>query len=149
MRTSWRALAALAGVLAGTLVACGSESSDRSTVEATPDQTVNVTMTDLAFEPTEIRVGASTDVRLSIRNQGALSHDFTIVEMPHGTVEMTGDASSDDHAHGSDERAVHVVVAPGTEATVDLETTEAGTFEFFCSVDGHREAGMSGSFVVR
>ena len=149
MRTSWRALAALAGVLAGTLVACGGESSDGAVVDATPDQTVKVTMTDLAFEPAEISIGASTDVRLSFHNRGALSHDFTIVEMPHGTLEMSGGASSGDHAHGSDERAVHVVVAPGTEATVDLETTEAGTFEFFCSVPGHREGGMSGSFVVR
>ena len=91
MRTSWRALAALAAVLAGTLVACGSESSDGATVEATPDQ-VNVTMTDLAFEPAEISVGASTDVRLSFHNRGALSHDFTIVEMPHGTLEMSGGA---------------------------------------------------------
>ncbi len=136
-------------VVATALVGCQGDDREDVEVAANPDQTVEIMMTDMAFAPAEISADADRQVRLVFRNEGALSHDFTISEMPHGDMRMMGSASRGGHAHDARENAVHIAVDPGTTATLDLETTEAGTFEFFCSVPGHREAGMAGSFTVR
>jgi len=32
---------------------------------------------------------------------------------------------------------------------LDFTPTKRGSFEFFCQVSGHKEAGMKGAFIVR
>jgi nitrite reductase (NO-forming) len=41
-----------------------------------------------------------------------------------------------------------VVAKPGQSASGDLKFDQPGTYEFFCSIPGHKEAGMRGSVVV-
>ena len=48
--------------------------------------------------------------------------------------------------HG--DSAVHVAAAPGATGTVDFTPSEAGTYEFYCTIEGHKEAGMVGTLVV-
>jgi uncharacterized cupredoxin-like copper-binding protein len=37
----------------------------------------------------------------------------------------------------------------GMGASVSFVPTKPGTFEFFCAVPGHKEAGMVGTLIVR
>jgi len=41
------------------------------------------------------------------------------------------------------------VTSPGDSATIEFTPTKAGTYEFFCTTAGHKEAGMIGTLVVR
>jgi uncharacterized cupredoxin-like copper-binding protein len=85
-----------------------------------------VTTVDLAFEPKEFTIAADTDVTVTITNDGALQHDFTIDEL---------DVASD-------------LFDGGSSGTVTINAP-AGTYEFYCSVPGHKEAGMIGTLTVQ
>ncbi len=52
------------------------------------------------------------------------------------------------HAFDIDEFNVHLVIAGGKTGRVMFTPDRAGTFEIYCSVPGHREAGMTATLVV-
>lgn len=47
-----------------------------------------------------------------------------------------------------DDGVIAAHAEPGTTATVLFTPTEAGVFEFACTIPGHKEAGMVGKLVV-
>lgn len=86
---------------------------------------LTVEMVDIAFNPTELRIPANTDVVISLPNNGVAVHNFVIDEL--------GVNSGD--------------VPAGQTATVTINA-EPGTYEYHCNVPGHREAGMVGTLIV-
>jgi plastocyanin len=42
----------------------------------------------------------------------------------------------------------HIHAVPGRPAAAQLTFAKAGTFQYYCSVAGHREAGMTGKLIV-
>jgi uncharacterized cupredoxin-like copper-binding protein len=89
-----------------------------------PATAQNVTSFDIYFEPAEITIPANTDVPFTLPNDGAAPHNFSI-----------------------DELGISVDIAPGsTEETVI--NAAAGTYEYYCNVPGHKEAGMVGTLIV-
>lgn len=79
----------------------------------------------LLYYPAEIIVTKGTTVRLTFVNTGG-RHDWNLdvfdVDMP--------------------------VINGGNETTAEFTADEAGEFEYYCSVAGHRAAGMWGYFIV-
>jgi uncharacterized cupredoxin-like copper-binding protein len=97
---------------------------------ASSARAVEVQATDrLTFEPATIAVKSGTLVRLTLHNTGALEHDWVV-----------------DSLEG---RKVEVDATPKTSATGEFTPTAPGTYEFYCSIPGHREAGMKGTLVVQ
>jgi cytochrome c oxidase subunit II len=99
------------------------EHGDSSDV-ADDARTVEVTASSFEFDPAEIRVEAGEDVAVALTSDDTL-HDFTI-----------------------DELDAHVAADAGETAEGGFRAEEAGEFTYYCSVDGHREAGMEGTLVV-
>ncbi|HXF37257.1 MAG TPA: multicopper oxidase domain-containing protein [Actinomycetota bacterium] len=64
------------------------------------------------------------EVRIALVNDDPMPHDFTI-----------------------DELGVKVALDPGATATARFPA-DPGTYTFYCSIPGHREAGMEGTLVV-
>jgi nitrite reductase (NO-forming) len=83
-------------------------------------------MVDIAFEPTEVTIPANTDVTITLPNNGVAVHNFNIDEL--------GVKSED---------------VPGGGSTTVTINAPAGTYEFYCSIPGHREAGMVGTLIVQ
>ena len=104
--------------------------ADQATPEAAgeaPDAATaqNVTAFDIYFEPKEITIPANTDVPFTLPNDGAAAHNFSI-----------------------DELGISIDLAPGsTEETVI--NAPPGTYEYYCNVPGHKEAGMVGTLIVK
>jgi uncharacterized cupredoxin-like copper-binding protein len=85
---------------------------------------VEVDAYDIYFEPKELSIPADTDVTVRILNEGAAPHNFSI-----------------------DELGISIDIAPGaTEETVI--NAPAGTYEYYCDVPGHKQAGMVGTLTV-
>jgi uncharacterized cupredoxin-like copper-binding protein len=94
--------------------------------EATPTtggQTI--TMVDIAFQPNALTIPANTDVTITLNNTGVTMHNFSI-----------------------DQLGISVDVQPGQTGSVTINAT-AGTYQFYCNVPGHKEAGMVGTLTVQ
>jgi len=132
----------VAGILAGTwlLAACASQPK---AVE------VIVQAGEFKFEPASIEVTAGTPVRLTLQNTGSVEHDFSVVEIP---MVQSAAASTPMAGHDmggmQDVPQLHVAAAIGTAATVEFTPTKAGSYDYLCTVPGHKEAGMVGVLVV-
>ena len=110
---------------------------------------VSLTAVDMAFQPDALDVTAGMPVRLTMVNEGALDHDFSILEIPMETMGATAVAMPG-HEMGAMtvEPQLHMAVTMGMSNTIEFTPTKPGTYEFFCTVPGHKEAGMRGTLVV-
>lgn len=136
--------------LAVTACAADDSSSNGDDAATRPDTSLEVTMSDLAFSTPEIAMRAGELLRVTFRNDGAVVHDFTIERMPRVQMWTMGGTTAGEHGgHMNEERAVHIAVDPDAEAVLDLRAEDAGTYEFYCSEPGHREAGMAGVLRVQ
>ena len=85
---------------------------------------IDVTADNLAFEPNEIRINGGRNVAIALTSVDA-RHDFTIGELD-----------------------AHVSADAGETATGGFHAGRPGTYTFYCSEPGHREAGMEGTLVI-
>lgn len=79
----------------------------------------------LNFSPNEIKVNVGDTVRITYKNTVG-KHDFTLDEFNVKTQ----------------------LLDAGQEEAVEFVADAAGSYEFYCSVAGHRAAGMKGTLVV-
>jgi uncharacterized cupredoxin-like copper-binding protein len=86
---------------------------------------VTVTSGDLFFDPKELTIAANTDVQVTLNNSGALAHDWAVRDQNIGT-ELQN---------------------PGGTQTITVNLP-AGSYQFYCTVPGHAEAGMVGTLTV-
>ena len=154
----WRLLFALA-LVAIAVAAFGCGGSDDGSEPASSGETagpleVRLVADEgsdgLVFEPKEIRARVGQTVRLVLDNQGLALHDFVVEGMPVRVVMATG-AEHADHegtAEGESGTALHVASDPGQRGELEFVPLEPGAYVFFCSVVGHREAGMEGRLIV-
>ncbi|MCC6792754.1 MAG: cupredoxin domain-containing protein [Thermomicrobiales bacterium] len=110
----------------GATTGAAAESPAASSEPAAGAMTIDVEMVDIAFAPTEITVPANTDVTINLVNNGVSTHNFHIDELG---------VNSGDYAGGQ-------------TGTVTFNSGAPGEYEFFCSVPGHKEAGMVGKLIV-
>lgn len=122
---------ALLGVLAFALVfaatACGDGDADGDAGgDAGGGGTrLEVTATEFQFAPADLTAPADTPVTIVLTNEGAVEHDLVIEETA--------------------EKVVHVAAGETGEGQITLP---AGTYTIYCSIPGHREAGMEGTLTV-
>ncbi|HEX3294431.1 MAG TPA: plastocyanin/azurin family copper-binding protein [Solirubrobacterales bacterium] len=142
-RASVVACVAVAAALG--LAACGGGSDNNdTTAAATPPatttggggaggggSTVNISTpsgTELAYNQKDVSAKAGS-VTIDFQNNESIPHDVAVESSSGDTVGQTD------------------LVASGTaNTTVDLQP---GTYQFFCTVPGHREAGMEGTLTVK
>lgn len=103
--------------------------------------------TDIAYDRTRLEVTAGRPIALSFINEGALEHDFSILTIDATEVH---DSSAGGHGgHADAQGDLHISAKPGTTAVLTFTPTTPGVYEFYCTVPGHREAGMVGVLIVK
>lgn len=141
-RTTLLAAAAITGAVL--LAGCGDETAATSTELA-------ITGTDdLTFEPDTVAVPAGREITVELTSEESVEHDLVIAGAAvHGTTGDDGgsDHDTDEHAtDGDDLRLAHA--EPGKTVTAAFTIDEPGDYELYCSVPGHRSAGMTGELTV-
>ena len=126
------------------LAACGGDDDETASTPATETSATDTSATgdtgggatisvsadpggQLAYTETELTAAAGSDT-IEFDNPAPLEHDVVIEDDGGNEIGRT-----DTVTNGS------------TSATVDLEP---GTYTYYCSVDGHRAAGMEGTLTV-
>ncbi len=107
--------------------ATGDEAATESAVQGMDAEALNITVEggSFYFKPNEIRAKVGQTVKVTL-NAVSMQHDFVIDEL---------DVKS-------------AVIPSGQTTTVEFVASEAGEFEFYCSVGNHRAQGMVGTLIV-
>jgi plastocyanin len=110
------------------LAACGSdEAGDGATTAGASAETIEISATDFALNPPTVELEAAGEYTFRLTNDGQQQH----------ALEIDG--------QGVEEETE--TIGPGETAELTV-TLEAGEYEMYCPVDGHRDMGMEGTLVV-
>jgi plastocyanin len=82
---------------------------------------------EFSFSPSSISVSAGERVKIIFKNEGKAPHNLVIQGLGIGTRTIGG----------------------GQTDTVEFTAPSSGTYTFYCSVPGHRSAGMEGKLEVK
>lgn len=109
-------------------------------------RTVEVVMDDsMRYTPASIDVKAGETIRFFVKNTGKVPHELMLgtpkdfkahAEMMHNMPDMQHNMPN----------MVHL--KPGQRGGMVWQFTQAGTFDFACTIPGRMEAGMIGKVVV-
>ena len=127
-RAGWVALA-VAGLAIGASVSsamAGGASGGGGGVAAAPTTTGVLNIENIKFADARLTMANGEVLGLFVVNHDSAPHSFDI-----------------------DALNVHVSVPANTTSAVAIKPTGAGTLEFYCSVPGHKEAGMVGTLTVQ
>jgi uncharacterized cupredoxin-like copper-binding protein len=122
------------------IVATASLSADR-----TAPVHLTIRASEMQYAPAKLHLRAGVPVHLTLINDGKVLHDFNLKGSEKET--MAGHEHHAAHGQTTAGQGSHVAVQPGQSAALHF-TPAAGEIEFYCSVPGHREAGMTGKLLV-
>ena len=86
---------------------------------------LTLTATDIEYDTSNINAKVTQQVNINFVNDGALEHNFII-----------------------DEFGVDNLLQSGDNVGISFTPQKPGSYDFYCNVAGHLEAGMKGTLTV-
>jgi len=105
------------------LTACGGGSKSGGAA----GKTIDMKMTEFAFEPKEVTVKQGEAVTVNLVNQGSVAHSFEVDEFG---------AKSDS-------------IPAGQSGKVTFTPNKTGEFTIYCFEPGHKDSGMTAKLIVQ
>jgi uncharacterized cupredoxin-like copper-binding protein len=90
-----------------------------------PAAVVTITAGDVWFKPKELTISSDGATTIRLEDKGVVVHNFTV-----------------------DELGILTVAQPGRSSETTIVDPPPGVYQFYCSVSGHRDAGMVGTLTV-
>jgi uncharacterized cupredoxin-like copper-binding protein len=130
---------ALAAAVVLVLAACGASTSGGTDINSTSTSsdsgssggggsTIKVTEKEFSITPSDVSAKAG-DITFQIKNTGAVAHDIA--------VDLNGTEKASP------------LVQPGQTESWTVTISDPGDYQIYCSVPGHKEAGMKGTLKVQ
>lgn len=88
---------------------------------------ITIEASEYKFNPSEITVKKGETVKLTLKNEGTMPHNWTIEKMGGASIDTT---------------------KAGESSSITLTPSQKGTFTTFCSVGNHKSLGMVGKLIV-
>ena len=152
--------------------------SDGGIVDSGDELVITMRTEDFKFVPDSVTIKVGQTVRLRLDNHDPVLHDYTTDEAEFIVLEADGAAHGDHEAvaasHDDDDGVVashddddqdmddhdmdpeaqvslqplHIAAEGNEHGELVFEATEPDEYVFYCSVPGHREAGMVGTIII-
>ena len=138
MKTTWIiGLVVVIGLVGGGLFASSNLmtgevlSSDLPTSNVPTGDVKEITITvgpnsEYSFDKPRLTVNQGDSVKVTFRNTGRIIHNWAIPKLNTQTP----------------------VIQPGAVASTEFIASSVGTYEYICTVPGHRERGMLGALTI-
>ncbi len=112
----------------GMITACGGSGANSNIIEPNEIRiTSGIGGEEFSFNPETINVNVSQTIKLVFNNTGTIAHDFEIPDL---------------------EIVIQTTNSGNTGEITFVAPAAAGSYDFICSIPGHKEAGMVGKLVV-
>jgi uncharacterized cupredoxin-like copper-binding protein len=105
---------------------------------------VPVTVTEFKFTPNTVTLTEGRPVTLVVTNTGQIEHTMASAYLASQRLTLRGESREGE----TDTKWKFVGIDPGETAEITFTPRGHGRFPFMCSIEGHAEAGMTGTFVV-
>lgn len=105
---------------------------------------VQVTVTEFAFTPNVLALTEGRPVTLVLKNTGQIEHTMASAYLASQRLTLKGESREGE----TDSKWKFVGIDPRETAEITFTPQGRGRFPFQCSIEGHAEAGMTGTFVV-
>lgn len=124
-----RAAVVFLGMAAVVIGGCGGGSGDDTSTagstEAPAGEKITVVGKEFSYDPATLTLKAGQPFTVVLRNTGSIEHDITV-----------------------DDAKFKLTVPGNNTREKALEVDKPGTYQFYCSLPGHKSAGMKGELTV-
>ena len=100
---------------------------------------------DVKFAPVELTAKTGVTTELTLENLDEVERDFQIDDINVDVIERDDDREHDGGHTGGD---LGVHAEGGETEFVTFVVNEPGSYEFYCTIPGHKESGMVGTLIV-
>jgi uncharacterized cupredoxin-like copper-binding protein len=115
-----------------------------------PARIIQVTMNEgdgkMMYVPDRLEIKRGEQVKFMLRNNGALDHEFILASTAEN-VKHAEEMKKNPEMEHDDPNAKRL--QPKKTMEIVWKFTKAGQFEYGCLIPGHREAGMTGTIIVK
>ena len=98
-----------------------------TTPSAKAAQEVTVSVKEFTYTPSTISLKKGESAKIALVNNGTTAHNLTIEGLNLATK----------------------TINPGESDDISFTPSAAGTYTFFCSVDSHRDLGLTGTLTIQ
>lgn len=105
---------------------------------------VNVHPSEFTYTPSKIIVKKNEPITIILKNQDQIDHDIEIRK-----INIHNNTNYHSEKHKNAQADFHLHASANSTSTQTIIPMENGTYEFYCSLPGHKENGMKGTLVVK
>ncbi len=102
---------------------------------------------DVKFLPATLAIKAGQSVKITLVNQDGAEHDLQIDDIDAEIID--GGVQAGEHGGGHDTAALAMHTNANETASITFVANEPGTYEYYCTIPGHKESGMVGTLTVQ
>jgi uncharacterized cupredoxin-like copper-binding protein len=128
--------------------ACG-DSGDDADGGGASEASVIVVAENTRFSPDEISVTSGREVTLELENRDAFEHDLEVDSLEVEVIEGGSERPEHGGEHGGDAGVLAVHTGGNETESITFVASTPGTYEFYCTIPGHKESGMLGTLTVQ
>ncbi|WP_179298591.1 cupredoxin domain-containing protein [Evansella halocellulosilytica] len=123
---------------------------DSSTSENITTDILKITTPGLSYQPAKIHIAKAQPIELQLINHDSVEHDFEVREFAYEILQapVHNHGGSHGHSDSSNTATLHVHAQPHSTSSVSFIPLKEGIYEFFCTIPGHKEAGMTGTLII-
>ena len=116
--------------------------NDTENNQAIDTKNITIQTFNMKYKQTEIVLEKDQPVNLILNNKDNIEHDIEVILPNMNEIQS-------DHEHSSKANMIHLHANSKETKSIRFIPTKAGSYEFVCTVPGHKELGMVGKIIVR